>query len=45
MCFVLHVKDDVAYDKFIGHYYSENLFENDEIVKQDFSNINFLVRI
>ena len=43
VCFVLHVQDDVAYEKFIAHYYSENLLENDEILKQDFSKINFLV--
>ena len=45
VCFVLHVKDDLAYDKFIGHYYSDNLLQNDEILKQDFSKINFLVKM
>jgi hypothetical protein len=45
VCFVLHVKDDDAYDKFIGHYYSDNLLQNDEILKQDFSKINFLVKM
>ena len=43
VCFVLYVQDDVAYEKFIAHYYSENLLENDEILKQDFSKICFLV--
>ena len=43
VCFVLHVRDDVTYDNFIGHYYSNNLLQNDEILKQDFSKINFLV--
>ena len=45
VCFVLHVQDDLTYDQFIGHYYSDNLLENDEILKQDFSNINFLVKV
>ena len=45
VCFVLHVQDDLTYDQFIGHYYSNNLLENDEILKQDFSNINFLVKV
>ena len=45
VCFVLHVTDDVTYDKFIGHYYSDNLLQNDEILKHDFSNINFLVKM
>ena len=43
--FVLHVKDDVTYEQFIHHYYSDNLLENDEILKQDFSKINFLVKM
>ena len=43
--FVLHVHDYPTYDQFIGHYHSDNLLENDEILKQDFSKINFLVRI
>jgi hypothetical protein len=45
VCFVLHVKNDVTYDKFIGHYYSDNLLQNDEILKHDFSKINFLVKM
>ena len=45
VCFVLHVQDDLTYDQFIGHYYSDNLLENDEILKQDFSNINFVVKV
>jgi hypothetical protein len=45
VCFVLHVRDDVTYDKFIGHYYSDNLIQNDEILKHDFSKINFLVKM
>ena len=45
VCFVLHVNDDLSYDKFIGHYYSDNLLQNDEILKQDFSKINFLVNM
>ena len=45
VCFVLHVKDDVAYDNFIGHYYSNNLLQNDEIVKQDLSRMIFLVKM
>ena len=43
--FVLHVKDDLTYEQFFPHYYSDNLLENDEILKQDFSNINFLVKV
>ena len=43
--FVLHVKDDFTYEQFIGHYYSDNLLQNDEILKQDFSKINFLVNM
>ena len=43
--FVLHVQDDLAYDQFIGHYYSNDLLQNDEILKQDFSNISFLVKV
>ena len=45
VCFVLHVQDDLTYDQFSGHYYSDNLLENDEILKQDFSNINFVVKV
>jgi hypothetical protein len=45
VCFVLHVRDDVTYDNFIGHYYSANLLQNDEILKHDFSKINFLVKM
>ena len=43
--FVLHVQDNLSYDQFIGHYHSDNLLENDEILKQDFSNISFLVKV
>ena len=45
VCFVLLVKDDVAFDNFIGHYYSNNLLQNDEIVKQDLSRMIFLVKM
>ena len=43
--FVLRVQDNLSYDQFIGHYHSDNLLENDEILKQDFSNISFLVKV
>ena len=43
--FVLHVQDDLTYDQFIGHYYSDDFLQNDEILKQDFSKIDFLVKI
>ena len=43
--FVLHVRDDAGYEQFIVHYFSENLLQNDEILKQDFSQINFLVKM
>ena len=45
VCFVLHVQDDLTYDQFIGHYYSDDLLQNDKILKEDFSNINFLVKM
>ena len=43
--FVLHVKDDLTYEQFFRHYYSDNLLKNDEILKQDLSKINFLVKV
>ena len=43
--FVLHVRDDVSHKNFINCYKSKYLLQNDEILKQDFSNINFLVEM
>ena len=43
--FVLHVRDDVSHNNFINHYKSKYLLQNDEILKQDFSNIDFLVEM
>ena len=43
--FVLHVKDDLTYEQFFRHYYSDNQLKNDEILKQDLSKINFLVKV
>ena len=45
VCFVLNVKDDVTYRQFLGHYNCKNLLLNDEILKQDFSKMTFIVKL
>ena len=45
VCFVLNAKNDVAYRQFLGHYNCKNLLLNDEILKQDFSKMTFIINL